>query len=830
MSEAIGPFEFGRDELGPAIADYMAGLWATCSHFEAERNAQVLFVSRAGVRISRALDAYLQSQNQTLPETYKMFWISRLMVAKGTWEKNPVHAAELLSRELATSSLEAAALALFPSQEEKPDLKLPKTLKEASGAKLGEALLSKDTALDPVRSHLKEQSALFSNYLKAELGDKSCALLVDTGWQGTAQRLLQEACPDIDWWGAYFGRAGFSDSDRKYWHKMIGLVFEADQFDPAKPETCVINHRHMIESLFEPGGNSIERLASGDDGRIFAPEAASCLTDSPTRETDPVFCGVLEHLGNLPAGISRADLNRGSRSAWRAIAKRTLLPRPEDVDLFAGKTRSADFGRELKVPLVFEKAERFEGDTPAVRIAQAIWPAGQMAVEYPREIAFAMQTKAAGLDHRGLPEDNSPPKVKSHALTAEPLVAVITRTMDRPMFLKRALESVNNQTFRNYIHVVVSDGGDIEVTRNAIEAANIEHARVLLVDNVVNRGMEAASNIAIASSQSKYIVIHDDDDSWEPEFLEKTVDFLEGPKGAVYAGVITKSVYVSEEVTHEGIQIHDTRPYQEWVQNVSLGEMIAGNFFAPISFVFRRDIYDRIGGYNDAYPVLGDWDFNIRFLMEADIGVIDQPLANYHHRDRGDTNVFGNSVISGVSKHVEYSAVVRNTLIRSAARDNNPALATLAGLGAHLHEQRALLRGLNGRPAGQPEKTDKSMNQQSLQVFDQMWVGLYNLFNTAHPAKGTSLPIIGWIWSRLQIAWFVWRSVRAGRFDHFVEHLSDTDVMKRSDIPPPVNFDDDAYLRNYPDVASAVKAGGFTSGFAHYFRNGIRERRQRSTK
>ena len=38
-------------------------------------------------------------------------------------------------------------------------------------------------------------------------------------------------------------------------------------------------------------------------------------------------------------------------------------------------------------------------------------------------------------------------------------VAVITRTKDRPIFLKRALLSVSSQTFSDYIHVVVNDGG-----------------------------------------------------------------------------------------------------------------------------------------------------------------------------------------------------------------------------------------------------------------------------------------------------------------------------------------------------------------------------------
>jgi hypothetical protein len=91
--------------------------------------------------------------------------------------------------------------------------------------------------------------------------------------------------------------------------------------------------------------------------------------------------------------------------------------------------------------------------------------------------------------------------------------------------------------------------------------------------------MEAASNAGIAACDSDYIVIHDDDDSWCPDFLEKTVAFLDGPKGARYGGVTTHSTYVSEEIRGDRVIEHETRPYNDWVRNVQLSEMACGNFF-----------------------------------------------------------------------------------------------------------------------------------------------------------------------------------------------------------------------------------------------------------
>jgi hypothetical protein len=82
-------------------------------------------------------------------------------------------------------------------------------------------------------------------------------------------------------------------------------------------------------------------------------------------------------------------------------------------------------------------------------------------------------------------------------------------------------------------------------------------------------------------------VIHDDDDSWHPEFLERTVAFLDAPEGARYGGVATHSHYISEEIRDDIVIEHDARPYNDWVRNVQLSEMACGNFFPPIAFVFR---------------------------------------------------------------------------------------------------------------------------------------------------------------------------------------------------------------------------------------------------
>jgi len=839
-------YQFGKDLLGPVMADYLQKLDAHLDYFSKIHDAKILFLSRAGIRIEKALTTYLKSSGQALPKPYQKnnsdyFWVSRLMIAKGIWNKRPHNSVVTISKEFPHNKIADLVKAVTKSQQMPGDIEAQLKKIERNGDQLQQFLDTNSKPAQYLKDYLKIQSTLFEDYLEATIGDHKKVLLVDTGWQGTAQTLLAEAYPTIEWWGAYFGRSGFPSSNRKFWHNMIGLVFEQDAYEYEKPETSIIQHRHLIEDLLEPSGQSVEYLAKNDAGKIFAPDAEEILADAPTKTSDPIYMGVIDYLSQPENTSSLSTIHKNARLAWDKIAKTINLPTKEETELFSNISRSADFGKDLKVDLLLPPKKRHNEDTPEKRIGAALWQAGQAAIEYPTEIAEPLQRKIANLDRFDFKEKpqilkkTSKPQISKH-----PKVAIITRTLDRPMFLKRALESVAGQTFQDYVQVVVNDGGDNEVAAETIKNTNCLHHQIILVDNVVNRGMEAASNIAIAAADSDYIIIHDDDDSWEPAFLEKTVAFLEGPKGKTYGGVITQSTYVSEEVTPEGIKIHDTSRYQGWVENVHIMEMAIGNFFPPIAFLFRRDIYDKIGKYNEDYPVLGDWDFNLRFLLESDIGMVHEPLANYHHRDRGDTSLFGNSVIAGRDKHLEYSAVVRNRFARNLLHSDHPAVAVMVGMGMHLDANRHAIRDIQSKTSNTTDTPDlselnslaQSFSRSSTDKCDDMWVAMHRLHQAIKDNDVEVLKKVGCVPKGV-----VNSLIAKTKITPPTTALDLKDVKylinlnsEKYEIPIPPDFDDEYYLSMNPDVASARQNGSFKNGFEHYYLYGRKEGRQRPSK
>jgi glycosyltransferase involved in cell wall biosynthesis len=101
-----------------------------------------------------------------------------------------------------------------------------------------------------------------------------------------------------------------------------------------------------------------------------------------------------------------------------------------------------------------------------------------------------------------------------------PLVSVVVTVYDRIQFLRNALQGVLEQTFRSFEIIVTDDSNKSEIKSicNSFRQGDI-HYRA----NSSPLGVALNLRTAISQAKRKYIAILNDDDVWEPEFLELLV-------------------------------------------------------------------------------------------------------------------------------------------------------------------------------------------------------------------------------------------------------------------------------------------------------------------
>lgn len=252
----------------------------------------------------------------------------------------------------------------------------------------------------------------------------------------------------------------------------------------------------------------------------------------------------------------------------------------------------------------------------------------------------------------------------SSTIGEHPRVSIITRTKDRPALLVRALESIGSQTFDSIQVVVVNDAGEVEPVREAIAQfkRDCPRAEVLLVENETPSGRAGAINDGLAAATAPLYVLHDDDDSWQPVFLERTVAYLDTHPDAV--GVATRTWVVYEE-EREGRMVEARREVLAAEANsVNLLDTARRNIAPPIALLIRRDAADRVGGYDNTKTAQQDWDFLLRLLMVGSVGFIGgEPLANWHHRTVA-TGPMSNSVYGDQANHQSFGPIIREKYLR----------------------------------------------------------------------------------------------------------------------------------------------------------------------
>src|SRR5262245_7912600 len=105
-----------------------------------------------------------------------------------------------------------------------------------------------------------------------------------------------------------------------------------------------------------------------------------------------------------------------------------------------------------------------------------------------------------------------------------PLVSVVIPTFNRPNYLKLALSSAVEQTYRN-LEIIVHDNGSDADPSTIIE--EFKDARIVLYRNPINMGQSYNIIEGCLKANGKYIAILGDDDLWYPDFLSTLTAPLE---------------------------------------------------------------------------------------------------------------------------------------------------------------------------------------------------------------------------------------------------------------------------------------------------------------
>jgi glycosyltransferase involved in cell wall biosynthesis len=221
-----------------------------------------------------------------------------------------------------------------------------------------------------------------------------------------------------------------------------------------------------------------------------------------------------------------------------------------------------------------------------------------------------------------------------------PEVSVVIPAYNSAQFLGEALQSVFEQTFKDY-EIIVVDDGSTDQTRKVVDRYK-DRVRYVFQEN---GGPAKAKNRGIRDCLGEYIAFLDADDVWLPLKLEKQVSmFRQNPELAM---VFTENAVFNRSCTYVTSMGKRKRLMQG---DVARNIFLRSGVVTPTVMV-RKVVFDKIGLFEEELRVAEDDNMWVRIAANFKVALIDEPLVKvraHPHRATADKEKLFESVQTNI--------------------------------------------------------------------------------------------------------------------------------------------------------------------------------------
>lgn len=215
----------------------------------------------------------------------------------------------------------------------------------------------------------------------------------------------------------------------------------------------------------------------------------------------------------------------------------------------------------------------------------------------------------------------------------QPTVSVIMPVYNVEQYISQAIESVLNQTYKNFELIVVDDGSP-DRSGEIAEAYARKNAAVRVIHKK-NGGLSDARNAGTIMATGKYIVFIDSDDYMEANLLESTVCAAEEQKAdVVMFGYFIERINAEEEIVEREPIYY---PYESTdLKNIQIDSNLVQMVGYAWNKVYRSQLLKQNNlMFTKGLSVVEDIVFNSAvFTKLQKLIIVDKPLYHYTHRER----------------------------------------------------------------------------------------------------------------------------------------------------------------------------------------------------
>jgi glycosyltransferase involved in cell wall biosynthesis len=260
--------------------------------------------------------------------------------------------------------------------------------------------------------------------------------------------------------------------------------------------------------------------------------------------------------------------------------------------------------------------------------------------------------------------------------------SVIIPSRNRPVLLRRAIDSVLGQTHGSVEVVVVNDGSSGDNAREYSQLAQELSHRVRLIDLVntpTGHGQSYAINIGAAQAMGSHFCFLDDDDSWtDMDHLARAAEIIRGMGGNVDVYLANQSACLNnEQVQPAGwlgkLLEQVKRPLSAdrfGAYRVTVADLMQCSGFEHLNVTMvRRELFERIGGMDHDIRYECDRDFYLRMIDAASTMIYVPNIVSRHNIPDPRAKSSMSTAISDLEKYLYQLRVLDKAILFAEHQD-----------------------------------------------------------------------------------------------------------------------------------------------------------------
>lgn len=256
-------------------------------------------------------------------------------------------------------------------------------------------------------------------------------------------------------------------------------------------------------------------------------------------------------------------------------------------------------------------------------------------------------------------------------------VSVIITTRNYGKYLKKAVESVQNQTFKDFELIIVDDGST-DNTKEILKEYE-SNKKIKIITHAENKGLIASCIEVINASKGEFIIRLDADDYFDENALLVLSTFLDNHPDVAL-------VYPDFFQIAEDGKILDYTRLPKIGEDTKLLDIPCNG----AGTMFRRSCYNAVGGYNPNIRYQDGYDLWIKFINRFKVANVNLPLFYYRKHP--------SSVTSQPEKLLKARRYIKSTFLKERLKGKKLKILGIIPARAHDYCDYLAIRNLNGKP------------------------------------------------------------------------------------------------------------------------------------